>query len=169
MILDFGYLCMTFKLNLPSKINFPCHINTNNSNIRVGGSATNQAIAAARSGAKTALIGTVGNDIFGKTILDTLRREGINSSGIAKSDTQTGIIHEIVNVENEKSVISSSGANLESIASQIPDNMLNERALVLLQTDVTKEINLDILKRTKSRNAKSLICIGDAKNINEEM
>ncbi len=169
MILDFGYLCMAFKLNLPSKFNFPCHINTNDRNIRVGGAATNQAIAAARSGAKTALVGTVGNDVFGKTILDTLRREGINSSGIAKSDTQTGIIHEIINVENEKAIISSSGANLESVASQIPDNMLNERALVLLQTDVSKEINLDILKRTKSRNAKSLICISDAKNIDEEM
>ena len=169
MILDFGYLCMTFQLNLPNTFNFPCHISANKSSVYAGGSATNQAIAAARSGAKTAIIGTVGNDVFGKTILDTLRREGINSSGIAKSDTPTGIIHTLINEDLQKAAISSAGANLESVADQIPNNMLSERALVLLQDDITSDINLEILKHSKTRKALSLMCISHMENTNEEI
>lgn len=169
MILDFGYLCMTFRLNLPNTFNFPCHITTNKTSTYAGGSATNQAIAAARSGAKTAIIGTVGNDVFGKTILDTLRKEGINSSGIAKSDTPTGIIHTLINESHQTAEISSSGANVESTADQIPDMMLNERALVLLQNDITVDISLDVLKRAKKRKALSIMCISHIKNINENM
>ena len=169
MILDFGYLCMTFRLNLSSSFDFPCHMTAEESHTYVGGHAANQAIAAARSGAKIALIGTIGNDVFGKTILATLRREGINASGIAKSDMPTGVIHALINHDQQKATIFSASANLESVPDQLPDNMLSERALILLQNDITADVNKEILKRAKTRNAYAIMCISHTDNIEGTM
>ena len=48
-----------------------------------GGKGANQAIAAARSGALVNFIGAVGNDDGGKTLVDLLDQDGINTVGIA--------------------------------------------------------------------------------------
>ena len=165
MILDFGYLCMTFRLNLSSSFGFPCHMTAEKNHTYIGGHAANQAIAAARSGSKIALIGTIGNDVFGKTILATLRREGINASGIAKSETPTGVIHTLINHDQQKATIFSANANLESVPDQLPDNMLSERALILLQNDMAADINRAILKRAKHRNAYAILCMSHTENI----
>lgn len=169
MILDFGYLCMTFRLDLSSSFDFPCYMTAEKSHTYVGGHAASQAVAAARSGAKIALIGTIGNDIFGKTILATLRQEGINASGIAKSDTPTGVIHALINHKQQKATIFSANANLESVPEQLPNNMLSERTLILLQNDMTPDINKAILKRAKTRNAYAIMCISHAENIEDTM
>ena len=47
-----------------------------------GGKGSNQAIAAARLGAKTAMMGAVGNDVFGKTLRDVLVDNGVDASGV---------------------------------------------------------------------------------------
>ncbi|PCK00388.1 MAG: hypothetical protein COA45_00995 [Zetaproteobacteria bacterium] len=169
MILDFGYLCMTFQLNLSDSLAFPCHIQSKEMHTYAGGNATNQAICAARSGAKVALIGTIGTDIFGKKILSTLRREGINTSGIAKSEIPTGIIHSIIDNKNQKAIISSAGANQEISPDQIPTNMLNERALILLQHDVSIDINTEVLKRARAQKAQSILCLSHESNIDGSM
>src|SRR5512143_3121950 len=60
-----------------------------------GGKGSNQAIAAARLGAKTAMMGAVGADLFGKTLRDVLARNGVDASGvktIAKTTTGVAVI-----------------------------------------------------------------------------
>ena len=54
-----------------------------------GGKGFNQAIAAARAGAPTEMLGVVGADIFGEQFLDMLRAEGIESAGV-ETDGQFG-------------------------------------------------------------------------------
>ena len=51
-----------------------------------GGKGANQAVAAKRSGAKTAFIGAVGNDDAGKMMRELLGYEEINLAGIAELD-----------------------------------------------------------------------------------
>lgn len=47
-----------------------------------GGAPANVAVAAARLGARTGFIGKVGDDAFGRSLADTLSREGIDVSGL---------------------------------------------------------------------------------------
>ena len=47
-----------------------------------GGAPANVAVAAARLGAKTAFIGKVGSDAFGKLLADTLRQNGVDTGGM---------------------------------------------------------------------------------------
>lgn len=51
-----------------------------------GGAPANVAVAAARLGAKTAFIGKVGNDAWGKLLVDTVRQNGVNADGMVVSD-----------------------------------------------------------------------------------
>ncbi len=169
MIIVFGYISMELKMELDTKLTFPCAIKSNNAQMNIGGSAANQAIAAARCGAKTSLIGTIGNDIFGKNILSALRRDGIHSSGIAKKELPTSIINSIFDKNGEKASIIMEGANTDICAEQIPDNLLNEKTLLLLQNDIALEINKDIAKRAKSGGARNIICIEHEQNIDDKL
>ena len=48
-----------------------------------GGKGGNQAIAAARLGADVTLVGAIGEDDFGRSYLETFRKEGVNPAGVA--------------------------------------------------------------------------------------
>ena len=48
-----------------------------------GGKGANQAVAAARMGGRTAMVGRVGDDIFGPQLLEGMRSVGIDVSRIA--------------------------------------------------------------------------------------
>src|SRR6476661_1386428 len=52
-----------------------------------GGKGSNQAVAAARVGAKVTFISKIGHDDFGHVALDTWQREGIVTS-VGQSDTE---------------------------------------------------------------------------------
>lgn len=53
-----------------------------------GGAPANVAVAAARLGAKTGFIGKVGNDAFGRSLTETLKKEGVDVSGLFTSRDQ---------------------------------------------------------------------------------
>lgn len=58
----------------------------------LGGDTSNVIVAAARQGAKTAFIGAVGDDPFGRSFLELWDREGVDRSGVARPPgSQTGI------------------------------------------------------------------------------
>ncbi|MEM1428981.1 MAG: sugar kinase [Pseudomonadota bacterium] len=58
----------------------------------VGGDALNALVAAARQGARTGLLSSVGADPFGREILDLCAREGVDGSHISVRDQgQTGV------------------------------------------------------------------------------
>src|SRR5580692_9279762 len=49
----------------------------------LGGKGFNQAIASARSGAQTRMVGRVGDDDFGRQFLQVMDREGIDRAAVA--------------------------------------------------------------------------------------
>jgi 2-dehydro-3-deoxygluconokinase len=57
-----------------------------------GGDTSNMAVAAARTGARTAYLTAVGDDAFGREFLELWRREGIDTSGVqVRNDAHTGV------------------------------------------------------------------------------
>lgn len=77
-----------------------------------GGKGANQAVAAKRSGAKTAFIGAVGNDDAGKTMRKLLGYEEIQLDGIAELDkVATGQAYIVVDEKGENSIMIHAGAN----------------------------------------------------------
>ncbi len=91
------------------------------SSLRVigGGKGANQAIAAARLGASVAMVGSVGDDDFGRARIDQLTGEGIDASSIRTvPEMATGVALISVDAAGENAIALGAGANLAVSASQ---------------------------------------------------
>ena len=69
-----------------------------------GGKGANQAVAAQRLGAKTAFVGKVGRDAYGKQYYENFKTEGVNvDAGIQfEEDVSTGVASIMVGNDNGK-------------------------------------------------------------------
>ena len=76
-----------------------------------GGKGANQAVAAARAGGRVAMIGCVGVDDFGTRYIEALKFEGIDTSGVLRSEMPTGSAFIAVDDMGENSIIVNPGAN----------------------------------------------------------
>ena len=77
-----------------------------------GGKGANQAVAAARAGARVAIVGAVGADDLGEDALRELAAEGIDVSAVARlDDVATGVAAIVVDHEGENQIAVASGAN----------------------------------------------------------
>ena len=76
-----------------------------------GGKGANQAFAAGRIGARTAMIGQVGDDSLGALLLDSLRSAGVDTSAVGAADCATGAATILVLPSGENLIVISPGAN----------------------------------------------------------
>lgn len=93
--------------------------------VGLGGKGANPAVALARMGADSLLVGCVGDDDFGNQARDLLRCEGVNVGGLAVlKSVPTGVALIIVDDSGENTILVVIGANQRLV----PD--LVEQALV---------------------------------------
>src|SRR3954449_455528 len=77
-----------------------------------GGKGANQAVAAARAGARVRFVGAVGRDDLGPAALAELRAEGIDASAVAELvDEPTGVAIIAVDRRGANQIAVASGAN----------------------------------------------------------
>jgi ribokinase len=79
-----------------------------------GGKGANQAVAAARLGARVAIVGAVGADDLGDEALRALAAEGIDVAAVARLDgVATGVAAIVVDERGENQIAVASGANAQ--------------------------------------------------------
>lgn len=76
-----------------------------------GGKGANQACAAGKLGGDVAMVGQVGVDPFGATVVASLERAGVDTSGVGRSERATGSACISVLPNGENSIVVSPGAN----------------------------------------------------------
>jgi ribokinase len=76
-----------------------------------GGKGANQAVAAARLGARVRMVGAVGDDPDGLRMLQNLRDAGIDASGVWLGDAPTGTALITVDEAGENQIVVYAGAN----------------------------------------------------------
>ncbi|MCW2902941.1 MAG: ribokinase [Streptosporangiaceae bacterium] len=76
-----------------------------------GGKGGNQAVAAARLGARVAILGRVGEDEHGRFLTEALGRAGVDVSGLLPTPGPSGVALVTVGPEGDNSIIVSPGAN----------------------------------------------------------
>lgn len=125
----------------------------------MGGKGANQAIAAARLGAKVSFIGAVGKDNFGEELIDNMKKEGIDTTFISVIENEkTGVacIH-LSQSDNRITVIPGANSHLTSQHIDCADNLLKEADLVLLQMEIPLETVEYAIEKVKRMGKKIIL------------
>ena len=103
-----------------------------------GGKGANQAVAAARLGYEVYMVGCVGDDAYGKMMLDALAKSGVKTDYVETLDNVTTGTAHITLAEGDNSIIVIKGANaLVSRAIIDKDwDVISKSSLVMLQHEI---------------------------------
>ena len=104
-----------------------------------GGKGANQAVAAARLGVSTHLVGRVGSDVFGSQMLAGLQAAGVKCDRLLADDTtHSGVASIVVDDSGENSIIIIAGANGQIDASDVErlEEVLPNATALLLQLEI---------------------------------
>jgi ribokinase len=94
-----------------------------------GGSAANFAVWAARLGASVGLIAKVGDDLFGRALLQDLEREGVEA-GVAMGSEITGFTTLLIEQDGERTMLAARGATSTLGVADLDWELLNRADLL---------------------------------------
>ena len=107
-----------------------------------GGKGANQAVAAARLGGHVRMIGRVGTDSFGDSLLATLQKDQVDTSFVRRcTDTASGVALITVNEQGQNTIVVVPGANWKLSPQDIRDSReaFVGASVVLLQLEIPIE------------------------------
>src|SRR5437870_6342597 len=94
--------------------------------LRPGGSAANAALAAARLGARAAVVGRVGADAAGRLVADELAAAGVEPLLARDEQVRTGCVV----VVGDTSIVADPGASARLLARDLPETLEASAVLV---------------------------------------
>lgn len=138
-ILVVGSLNMDFVINVKKMPLSGETILGEDVNLVPGGKGANQAYAVGKLGGKVEMLGAVGDDLYGKMLIENLQDVGVGTSGIEViSGTPTGNAFISVDKEGENSIIVVQGAN-NKLTTQMIDkhlNLIEEADIIIMQMEI---------------------------------
>ena len=119
-----------------------------------GGKGANQALAAARMGARVAMVGRIGDDLFGPQAIRSLSEAGVDVSAVGVSPgVSTGIAVISIDDTAQNRIIQVLGANDtcgDAEAERVTELLYRASAL-LLQLEVSVELSLQVAQAAAVR------------------
>jgi ribokinase len=122
-----------------------------------GGKGGNQAVAASRLGAQVSMVGRVGDDEFGPTMLTDLRDHGIDVAGVAVDpDNTSGIAMILLDSDRQNHIIAIYGANAACDGNQLRDavDAMDGADALMLQLETPAEVSLAAARHARSIGVK---------------
>ncbi|CAI8808797.1 ribokinase [Pseudomonas sp. IT-P74] len=103
-----------------------------------GGKGANQAVAAARLGARVSMIGCVGNDAYGEALRGALLAEQIDCQAVSTVDGSSGVALIVVDDSSQNTIVIVPGANGELTAEAIDrfDSVIQAADVLICQLEV---------------------------------
>lgn len=126
-----------------------------------GGKGANQAVAAGKLGIQARMVGRVGGDMFGKTLLESLKRSGVDAAYVVVDDDQpsgTAVIFVDDTSENEIVIVAGANGAVGDADLARLDEVLKPGDQLLLQLEVPMET---VVAAAKIAHEKGAIVIFD--------
>jgi ribokinase len=119
-----------------------------------GGKGANQAVAVARLGYPVAMVGMVGEDVFGQALLDNLRHAGVDTGAVARSSGPSGVAQIQVAADGQNSIIVVPGANgrVEPEYIYQHEKLIRSAGMVLCQLELPLETVASALELCAAAN-----------------
>jgi ribokinase len=118
-----------------------------------GGKGANQAVAAARLGARTALLARVGDDAHGSLLSGSLRTAGVDTATLLTGGAPTGVALITVDPSGDNSIVVSPGANgrLSPEDVRAAGRLLAAARVVSLQLEIPLPTVVAVVETTHAR------------------
>lgn len=136
-----------------------------------GGKGATQAVAAARLGANVKMVGRVGKDMFGPILLNALKNDGIDVSGVAEDpDHASGVGMIVLDAERQNHVLAIYGANLQCNEDQLAsvEAALEGADALLLQMEVPFPLSVSAAHAAKAQGVTTMLDPAPASDIPHE-
>jgi len=139
---------------------------------KCGGKGGNQAVAAARAGAAAAMIGAVGNDEFGRVLVDNLDRKMVDRRFVrTKLAAGSGMSVAIFDDEGDYGAVIVSGANLTLSGDDVAaaHELIARTSVLLLQNEVPDAANVAAARAVKRAGGRVVLNAAPARKLSQEL
>lgn len=136
-----------------------------------GGKGANQAVQCAKLGVDTIMVGKVGRDSFGDTLVDKLKDYGVDCSCIGRSSSPTGVgvVHALEDGTVYASIIT--GANFDITAREIDglDELVRNSRIIILQLEIPTNVVEHIIRKARQYNVYTILNAAPAKEMDRKV
>ena len=129
-----------------------------------GGKGANQATALAKLGADVKMIGKVADDANGNKLLENLRNNNIDISGVSTDGSQTGLAAIILDGEGRNRIVVYEGANAEIEVDKATAEIDDTYDLLLVQFETNEDVVINCVNKAVKLGIVTVIDCGPAKN-----
>ncbi|MCC7119872.1 MAG: ribokinase [Anaerolineales bacterium] len=134
-----------------------------------GGKGANQATAAAKLGARVAIVGRVGSDTFAPFLLASLQAHQVDTTYVRTDSSASGTAIIVVDAEGQNSIVLSAGANEKVTPADVEAaNGLNP-SLLLLQLEIPIPTVLHAARFAKRKQACVILNPAPAQPLPDEL
>ena len=140
-----------------------------------GGKGANQAVQASRLGADVTMVGKVGNDDFGRNLINSAKASGVNTDYIFITDSAPSAVGnvQIQKTENgtENRIIVVPGANFELTVEDVAilEDKISEFDIVILQHEIHQEVNCKVAEYARAKGVPVMLNPAPSADIPEEL
>lgn len=133
---------------------------------KFGGKGGNQAVSVSRQGARSRMVGAVGDDGFGRFLRDGLRAAGVDDQFVATLPVGSGMSVAIQDAAGDYAATIVSGANLAiDPATLLDDAVWQEVSLLVLQSEVPDAVNLAAATEARRRGVRTILNAAPARTL----
>ena len=136
-----------------------------------GGKGANQAVAMARLEGNVSMIGKVGNDGFGKALIEALNNDNVNTDYVHMADCSTGVAFITVDKNAQNAIVVAPGANFELTKNDIDKNIdcIKNSDIVVIQLETPLETVKYALQIAKDLNKYTILNPAPAVKLDDEI
>ena len=136
-----------------------------------GGKGANQAVAMARLNGNVSMIGKVGEDGFGQTLINSLKNDKVDTTYIKTTNGATGVALITVDKNAQNSIVVSPGANFEVKEEDIDNTIkaIENSDIVVLQLETPLNTIKYALNKAKELNKYTILNPAPAVKLDDEI